>query len=60
VGTADADRLRGGALPAAALGTPFRSDNTPIPWVDLRRRRVSGRTTATATPTRCSTASAGP
>ena len=34
-------------------GTPFRSDNTPIPWVDLRRRRrLAAPTSPTATPRR--------
>ena len=42
-------------------GTPFRSDNSPIPWVVVRRRgRLARRTTTTATRRRWSTASAGP
>ena len=63
------DRRRGGAAPwrpsrAARFrlllsGTPFRSDDTPIPWVELRRRAASrAPTTPTATRRRSSTACA--
>ena len=45
-------------------GTPFRSDDNPIPFVDLRAGRRTGccgpaRTPRTATPTRWPTASSG-
>ena len=45
-------------------GTPFRSDDNPIPFVELRAGRgraaaLPRPTRSTATPTRCATASSG-
>ena len=54
------DRVRGRPLPAAALGHAVPLRHTPIPWITYGDDGVSQPTSPTATPTRCSTASAAP
>ena len=63
-GDAVRDAFEPAARRLALTGTPFRSDTSPIPFVEYEAGRdgrppLAGPTTPTATATRCATASSG-